>query len=825
MLGLLQYGIRVFVVTPRSVTHSLSDDDYQAFRESRMLECAVVTEAAAVEGCWVVDGQLPSENDAAFSAALQAADATGQINVGQYRIVHADPDANVLVTAGAGTGKTETMSERILFLLATSECSGALDAQRRNLRADDVVLMTFTREAALEMRHRIARTLLLRRRLSRRCVLPVVAWMLQLATAEIGTIHSYAKSLALAGGAAVGFGPESAVSRLTMEFRDLVDQALSRQLADLVTAYSNRQVPASYEWQNHLRQVWDALENNGVPVISYEPDASLADAVDLGGLDGSDLPAQICNAVTSAICEVSRSMSEHALREQVVSTGQLVPLALAALRAQSDPPVRRPRFLFVDEFQDTDSAQMDLIIEVARRLDASLFVVGDAKQGIYRFRGAEGSAFRELERRVRASGMQALRPFSLSTNFRSGPRLLESLHPLFTSWAQDRLLDYSDRDRLRPSNVGSDRSQPLAKRPVRPAQAAAEAAALALEWRETHPQASIAILCRNNWQAVEVQSQVRDRGGACELLVGGSFYTSPAVRELRVLLEAVTQPDAAGPTLELCESRWAAGILAGEPPRGIRARDWTDPVPALLDWQSRLSTLASTGSLDLTDLRPVHDRLRALLDLSRRMPALAWVIECVRSFAPAASVLPGPDDVTERVRYAACLDHLVTLMDLQYQDGSTTLERILAWLKLQIATNRLEDEPVDNDRLLATTTALTVHKAKGLEFDRVLIPYVATSFGPPRRASSRVAVLRKDGELPRLLWEWRVKNPSISNVPNADTRAWADDDLETSREEARLLYVALTRAKDQLTVLVPRQNRPAPPRPDSWLDLINLGSH
>jgi hypothetical protein len=77
----------------------------------------------------------------------------GRINVGQYRIVHASNDADVLVTAGAGTGKTETMAERLVFLLATSDtkATAANDRQPFDLRLDDVALVTFTRESAREM--------------------------------------------------------------------------------------------------------------------------------------------------------------------------------------------------------------------------------------------------------------------------------------------------------------------------------------------------------------------------------------------------------------------------------------------------------------------------------------------------------------------------------------------------------------------------------------------------------------------------------------------------------------------------------------------------
>jgi len=94
----------------------------------------------------------------------------------QYDIVHSNSDSDVMVRAGAGTGKTETMSERVVFLLATHASAG--NQHRSDLRLDDIVLVTFTKEAARQMRERLVRTLALRRRLCPSCVLPALAWML-----------------------------------------------------------------------------------------------------------------------------------------------------------------------------------------------------------------------------------------------------------------------------------------------------------------------------------------------------------------------------------------------------------------------------------------------------------------------------------------------------------------------------------------------------------------------------------------------------------------------------------------------------------------------
>ncbi|WP_164966594.1 ATP-dependent helicase, partial [Arcobacter sp. AHV-9/2010] len=169
-------------------------------------------------------------------------------------------------------------------------------------------------------------------------------------------------------------------------------------------------------------------------------------------------------------------------------------------------------------------------------------VVGDAKQGIYRFRGAEGNAFEEMARRVTARGLPALREFPLTRNFRSGPRLLDSLHPFFRRWGGAQLLPYVESDRLRPQPRADDSSRPVHLETGRSNDVATEAASRVARWRARHPGTSVGILGRQNWQAVKGQEEVRRLDLACELRVGGSFFESPAVRELRVLLEAVADP-------------------------------------------------------------------------------------------------------------------------------------------------------------------------------------------------------------------------------------------------------------------------------------------
>lgn len=825
LLGLLHYGIRVFLVAESDPAWSMEVAVLDAFRSARLLEVAVVSAAA---GCsaWIVDGAIPDQIDDELVRALDGADDSGEMNLAQFRIVHASPADDIVVEAGAGTGKTETMSERIIYLLAVS---GRQDvkghAQPRDLRVDEIALVTFTREASAQMRERLARTLLIRQRLCRRCALPALAWMLQLSSADISTIHGLARSIVASSAGSLGLGPDFRVARLNMELGEAIQRQVSDGLADLVGRYPQR-VPAAYEWQNHVAALWSVLENNGVDLLRLPADAHAARVdLDWGGANDGELEASVNELVRATLLAIADELRQTCVRQQVLSTNQLVPSATAALKAQDDPPVRRYRYIFVDEFQDSDPAQMDLFLSLRTYLNAPLFVVGDVKQGIYRFRGASGDAFVELRRGAKEQGLPKLKAFPLTRNFRSGGALLGSLHPVFSRWGAKSWLPYDDNARLRPQTTGTaDTSAPVVRRVVGFGQEASAAAEIVDAWWAQHPGESIGILCRHNWQAVEVQHAVRtlrpDGQTRCDILVGGSFFQSPAVRELRAFLEAVADPEDDAALLELCETRWGAALLQEVAPDDILAGEWGLGSTAPVDWMGRFAELGSVKNLRRDDLVALRHRVIHFGRLLRVLPVMSWLVECDRILEPARYSLPGLDEGTERERYIRCLDHLITLLDAQFEDSPLSLERLLGWVRAQIATNNVEDEPDLSPQ--GRITALTVHKAKGLEFDRVVVPWTTTQFGPPRNASTRAAVRGAANETPRLLWSWKPHNGEFTNVPTAGQAEWEAEAMDTMREEARLLYVAMTRARRELVMFVDPRVRPGPPK--TWQGLLQDGT-
>lgn len=839
VLGFLHYGIRVFLITNERVETSFSRDEIDAFVDSRLLEWAVLPKVDLTES-WVIDGQIQDQQDIKI---CDAADLAGGINFKQFMIVHSTSTSDVMVTAGAGTGKTETMAERLVFLLSTNGANLTAHGNKfaRDLRLDDIALVTFTKEAAKEMRSRIARTFALRQRLCGRCVLPALAWMMQLSSTNISTIHRYAQKLIQNGGASIGLSPSVSVSDRKLDFQHLLHRTLSSDLSTLLELEPGK-IPPSHSWQRHLTELWDSLSNNGVDLMKFSAGGQRTE-INWGLISGNSVNERVSSIVAKTLERLAVEFAEYCLDNQVIPVGQLVPTALEVMRSQSAFGEGGPRYLFVDEFQDTDAQQMDMILDVKVFFDANLFVVGDVKQGIYRFRGAEGSAFKEFKARAKHRNLKPAIELSLNRNFRSGAKLLRSMNPYFAKWGSTRaganprsnLLDYDpSRDALLPDFSRADLSQPLSIEKVNRQQYVTTSAAKVGEWRQRHPKANIAIICRINQEAKDIQKKIIESGGLCDLMVGGDFFRTPVVKELRVLLQAIVNPNDAACLLELAETRWMAGIAdphsGRELPEPFRAQ-WGDKPVELIAWRERFKDLALTGNFDKSDLNLFGVRVKALRGMLNVMPVMGWIVECDRVLSPAGSSLPaqrgvaGEQENYERLRYVKCLDHLLTILDIEFEDRPVTLVQLLTWLTLQIATNDREDEPFPSVVNSGRTIALTVHKAKGLEFDYVLIPETGRPFEVPKNRSTRVAVIREDGKKPAVLWKWTPKEiPAMTNVAVANNGLWKIDDEESRQEETRLLYVAMTRAKTELLIYTPQNSKSSGAVPNSWADLIRMVS-
>lgn len=817
LLQLLHLGIRVYLLTSSAEDESAlrNDPHLSAFldRRSRLLEVSRVANLDRKRDGWVCDGQF-DEDSKWIGELLDRSEGSGGINARQFRVIHESRDADICVIAGAGTGKTETLSERIVFLLATSMPTPDRAGQAMNYetRLSDIALITFTRDAASEIRDRLARTLTLRRRLCSRLVHPVVPWLMQLGQCNISTIHTFAKRLIQQHGTSIGINPGFRVKQLGRQRDAIIDRHLSDLLADHDGALApmGRDAPAFYEWRKHVVEVWDGLEENGV---SLARDEKSPIDVDWGNGDDDEFSRTATTVVKDCIRRSAVEFTKLCMGQQVVPTSRLVAVAMAALERSRATRAAGPKFVFVDEFQDTDPIQMQMLLEVRSRFQCRMYVVGDSKQGIYRFRGAEGDAFRRLEELRKRHGEGAIPRFKahrLVTNFRSLPKLLEHFDRAFSAWGNSghKWLGYDGgQDRLTPGVTGPGNAM-FKTKSVSFNEWAEQAADQVCEWRKKDRNALIAVLCRRNSHARAIHRCLASRSpedrGDIELVVGGSFFASRAVAEARAFMQALVHPEDGAALAELLETRWGEAIVGLRSLEGVKDSEvWKQQFPGSPSWRNRLGALSETRKVIREDLDALAARLRSLLSLAHRSTPLGLLVRCKDILDPASRPTTSADPTDTPERYRRNLDHLFTRLDEEFEQSPASMAEMLRWVGIQAATNRREDDPALTSRDPERKTLLmTVHAAKGREFDLVLVPNTFTKFVPPQQMrTSEVSVMVGTGSpTRRLMWRWNPRGGrNCQNVTDRDP-LWNVDAAETIREEVRLLYVAMTRAKRELVI-------------------------
>ncbi|MDE3089366.1 MAG: UvrD-helicase domain-containing protein [Chloroflexota bacterium] len=454
------------------------------------------------------------------------------------------------------------------------------------------------------------------------------------------------------------------------------------------------------------------------------------------------------------------------------------------------------RAVLVDEFQDTNDHQRRIVYALSGfrysplATRHSLFIVGDGKQSIYRFRGGDVTVLRRVQADLAASGGAA---FNLDLTYRAHAPLVAQLNALL-----EPILGAAD-DPARPYAIPFSPLRAFRREPVKGIRApfiefclgvgenaeegrAATAHALAARLRRWHDDervewGDIALLFRASAHFADYEAAFERAGIPFVTVAGKGFYERPEVRDLLNALAAV-----ADPTDDLA----LAGALRS-PAFGLR-----DGALYLLrrDGETKRSFWAALhGELPVGALAPDDAaravRAREILGEATRLAGRVSVAALLKSFLDATdyrAILRRVPD-TERPRR-----NVDKLLADAHASGLVSVSEFLEYVQtLRDVEAREGEAPVEAG---AAVQLMTVHKAKGLEFSVVVIADAAHT---PRHAHARGAWL--DPQLGPLF-----------SIVEGDERSVMDrlgaqrDADQADAEERRLLYVAATRAKDKLLV-------------------------
>ena len=466
----------------------------------------------------------------------------------------------------------------------------------------------------------------------------------------------------------------------------------------------------------------------------------------------------------------------------------------------------RFRCLMVDEAQDVNPAQADLIGLIAGPEDAAarprLFLVGDAKQSIYRFRGADVARFGELRALAAARGGEAL---SLSRSFRTHEALTASLNALFAevfgepSEPFDALMEAMTGRPAPPPGGGpwltlapiaartseGESTHDRERRRVEADLVASEIAALLGARREVHDRAAggtrparpgdVAVLLRRLANVHAFELALEARGVPCATPGGTGFFDRQEVLDCGLLLRWLAEPDDRIALAGVLRSPFFA--LRDDTLLALRARAL---LPALRD--------PPDGLADGEAARCAHAAgvLGALRRAAGSAPADALLERALDLTGVEAAWAPigGGDQARANIRKLARVVRSL---------AGHSLPEVAAYLERRRDELDVREAPAVLDRPDAVQL-MTVHAAKGLEFPIVFVPEAHAS---PRDRWETVRWRRGEGVSATLR---RGEDDDRRPRPGFYDHLRLRDDREDAAEHRRLFYVAATRAADYLFV-------------------------
>ena len=696
------------------------------------------------------------------------------------------PSGMTVLEASAGTGKTYSLTALVARFIA-----------ERDVTTDQVLMVTFTRAAAREMKDRTRQRLLEvlhhldgsvpaddpwitaiadcdgdehARRLQR-----IRAAVSTIDAAAITTIHGFCqqalREIGVSGGdIAVGDIDDADSSALQAIVRDELLRVMGDDplfLGESFKSKNAKRTPRDIE--DMMLKVVAALATNAGSVAA--PTAECDDEI-------AQRWATFARNVMEKV-EAARIASGHLSFDDLISGMERA----SKVRAVVDRMRRQYRVVLIDEFQDTDTAQWGIFRRLFLDPPSSstspvVVCVGDPKQAIYRFRGADIAAY------VDAVSLPGVVKYKMATNWRTDRQLVHAMNALMRDldlgegvirYVQVEAATKNDQPGLRDAGVplqvrwvakdGADITVGDA-RPAIAVDLANHVVSLldnstirrGTDFASVRP-GDIAVLVRGHAEAEHVVEALAARDIPAVRSKLGTVVETPAMTQLRVLAAAIADPANARLARSLVLTWFVdlphSAVLDDAVVEQLQAR--------CAAWGSVLERSGAAGFLGAlrTDAAVLEALARA--DLERRLTDIEHILELVQAETKGASL--------HRT-------HLVRVLDTLAADTTDSDAR----------TRRTD---TDADAVQITT----MHSSKGLEYPIVLVPYAKELridkpyvFGAPDATGSH---RRHVDAAP--WWDWSEGDLT------PDTRKSRTAD-ETADDERRLIYVALTRAKHQVIV-------------------------
>ena len=721
-----------------------------------------------------------------------------------HAIENAPLDSPSLVVAGAGSGKTELLAVRVLWIVANGFA-----------RPEQILGLTFTKKAATELSKRIFEALI---RLRESSYWPEDLEF-EFVAPTISTYNAFSNQIFRDNSLALGYESEST----------LLSEASAFQLAREVCVRYGSSVSGSLSdlelnLDNLVQKVLElsqALSDNGASAESIRELVEQT-ANQIGSLPkkaGQEVDSRfgyigdMVEALkpTPLIAELAELFQNEKKKRSVVDYSDQVALAFRAVTEIDQAATQiRENFtqVLLDEYQDTSVLQTKLLSTLFS--NASVFGVGDPNQSIYGWRGASSSNLDQF-----ALDFGSAKHFSLQTSWRNPTSVLvlanKISEPLGTSASYERRQESSER--VLPVKLVAKQDAISGTTEFVFEQDIEREAEKVASWLKPAAASgkSCAVLMRKRSSMALFVEKLQQQGIEVEVVGLGGLLELPEIVDLVSALKVVQRADAGSELIRLLTgARWRIGIkdidrlfviakkLSGPKQEGVFREEITivEALDAVLN--EKLELLKQFSDASLARLREAA-RLFQNLRSATALPLTDFVRVCCEELWLDIELRANPKLQNPMAQLQSFYE---IVAGFGTGSAASLLGQFLNWLDYATKKERFEIPKVTPGA--GVVQVLTVHAAKGLEWDYVAIPNLVEDDFPskPRSTSGWLS----GAELPFPLRGDANSLPVFSLEgcqTQADAKAAAekfksDNKEHQLREEFRLIYVAITRAKQAL---------------------------
>jgi len=641
----------------------------------------------------------------------------------------------IYLQAGAGSGKTHSLVAKVIHILETDP-----DADLSNM-----AIITYTNKATDELYIRL-QTALYQQWLHNResdSAKELLQQAYQCNTAQISTIHGFCERLLSEYGHVQNLPNTFEIRSFKQDIRELAIQQINHAAEEGIL----QDIP-QYTLLDMVQTMMETASNREIVLAESDIETQIFDTKDNEFYNAfKPILLKICVKIEQALAERKREKNAVSVDDFCRYALKLLddPYALSRISKQY-------RYVFIDELQDTSFNQFALLQKLIGA-GVRAFVIGDKKQSIYGFRGADVQNAKRIEALVGHHGK-----IDLNVNYRTDPALLGKINAIFAqkfSYAKTPL-DFPQQA------LESGRKTNQCKDPLRMVFGEGIPCTIANILEEVKigsrpaEHGDIAILCRRNFELKQVAKRLRAKNIPVEVMGGKGFYATVEVVDTFKMLYALLHklPSA---MLETRNTFYCRSILqSGE-------------ANAFEDFLHEMDGVVKTSAMDRI-LAVLYEKSGIISYLRRK-----------KQYQAVANLQKLSDKV-----------HTVPL------SGTAKPLQFVRFLEAMISSGKVEDEAEvpSEDRARGVITLCTIHKAKGLEFPIVVIPFADMPL--VRKNTGPKIILAADRGIDLAFHsDWLSRGGQL----DLEYKKASEQSVKLAiEEELRIFYVACTRAEHMLVL-------------------------